>query len=68
MIDKMVKTRKEHRCAICHRSMPAGSSAGYMEFRAPLYEGDIQVGIRYYHDYFCLELHTEEPGSEELEF
>ena len=68
MIDKMVKTRKEHRCAYCHRIIPAGSYAGYMEFRAPLYENGNQVGIRYYHDYFCIEPSTEESGSENWNF
>ena len=56
-MEKIVKTRKEHKCGYCGKTIPIGASAFYIEGKYPLYKpdkhevvsrlDDKQVGIKY---------------------
>lgn len=49
MVDKTIKTRKDHKCSICGKIIKKGETAEYYETRYPKYDyiEDVQVGIRY---------------------
>ena len=56
-MDKIVKTRKDHKCAYCGKTILKGSTACYMEGRNPKYEvkgfEEKQIGIEYFKVYYC---------------
>jgi hypothetical protein len=56
-MDKIVKTRKDHKCAYCGKTILKGSTACYMEGRHPKYEvkgfEEKQIGIEYFKVYYC---------------
>ena len=52
MVDKIIKTRKDHRCSICGKIIKKGETAEYYETRYPKYcyvsdVQDVQIGIKY---------------------
>lgn len=56
-MDKILITRKDHKCAYCNKIIPKGSKAYYMEGRHPKYETkgfeEKQIGIEYFKVYYC---------------
>lgn len=62
-MDKIIKTRKEHKCGYCDKTIPKGTKAFYMEGKDPVYEPDKtdlimgldgkQVGIKYWKVWYC---------------
>jgi len=53
MKDKLVKTRKEHKCDYCFEIIPKGDTAIFMSYRGAVYDdGDNQIGIEYLKFYF----------------
>lgn len=55
MIDKNIKTRKEHICFSCRGVISKGSIANFTSYKAPSFKEGKQVGIRYVKLYFHLE-------------
>ena len=62
-MEKIVTTKKEHVCGYCHKIIPVGDKAYYMEGKDPIYEldkedaiygtnGD-QIGINYWRVWYC---------------
>lgn len=68
-INKIVKCRKEHTCAMCEKTISKGDKAYYMEIKNPVYETDFtdavtgcegkQVGLKYLKLYYCYDENTE---------
>jgi len=62
-MEKIVITRKEHKCAYCDKVIQKGTKAFYMEGKDPVYEPDKidlinglygkQIGIKYWKAWFC---------------
>ena len=49
MVNKTIKTRKDHKCSICGKIIKKGETAEYYEARYPKYNyiTDVQIGIKY---------------------
>ena len=49
MVNKIIKTRKDHKCSICGKIIKKGETAEYYETRYPKYNyiADVQTGIKY---------------------
>ena len=58
-MEKIVKTRVDHKCGHCNKIIKAGTKAFYMEGRYPKFEGngfdEKQIGIEYFKVYLCHE-------------
>lgn len=62
-MNKIVVTRKDHRCGYCDNIIPKGDKAFYMEGKDPRFEPDQheaasgldgeQVGIKYWKVWYC---------------
>lgn len=49
MVNKVIKTRKNHKCSICGKIIKKGETAAYYETRYAKYDyiADEQIGIKY---------------------
>jgi hypothetical protein len=64
-MEKIVRTRKDHKCWYCEKIIPKGSFAYYMEGRGPVYGHSTerpyypnvmqerQIGIEYFKVWYC---------------
>ena len=78
-MDKIVKTKTEHKCGYCEKTIPKGIKAFYMDGKDPVYELDEyeaangldgkQVGIKYWKVWYCFNGSTDNmPACAEGDF
>ena len=66
-VNKIVKCRKEHTCAMCERTINVGEKAYYMELKTPKYDVEQvgastyekQIGVEYHKLYYCYDENTD---------
>ena len=59
MMEKIIKTRKDWKCANCYRPIAKGEICRYGEARDPVYDviNDLeQIGIRYSKWHLCIDV------------
>ena len=56
MTEKIVKTRKDHKCGQCEEIIKSGSDATFWAHRYPRFADDheTQIGVWYERMYFCI--------------
>jgi hypothetical protein len=53
-IDKVVKTRKSHKCSCCESNIPRGSFAIYTNWKGARYDdNENQIGVEFHRNYYC---------------
>jgi len=53
-INKIVKTRKMHKCSCCEKDIPKGSEAIFSSWKGARYDDyENQIGIEFHRYYYC---------------